>query len=107
MKLRGVIALDTIYDEPIHSEFLTDDFKERAALTLPSSSITLTFDRVASETFRILTGLPPRCTYNQPALLPRPEFHVETVRVSPFARFGYMKQKMRRLARERYANHRS
>lgn len=55
----------------------------------------------------ILFGIPDPCTYNQPALLPRPEFHVETVRVSPFARFGYMKQKMRRLARERYANHRS
>ncbi len=99
----GVINLDELYDQPISTEFFTGEFDAQAALTFPKSAIEITFDRVEPELLSILIGSPRPCTYNMPTLLPLPEPHVETVRVHPFAKFGHIKQKARRMARERAA----
>lgn len=105
MKIDGVIILDEVYDlDPDDWGWVGDP-----GWVLPSEAVSLqvTFPGPISDSFRRILFGPPSCAYNQPPLLPRPEWHVETVTINPFARFGYMKQKVRRMARERFNRARS
>lgn len=111
MKIDGVINLDEVYDldpdEFWYGGYPWNDPSMDMLNAFRGYTLQVTMPTPIPESLRrVLFGAPP-CTYNQPPLLPRPEWHVETVTVSPFARFGYMKQKVRRMARERFNRARS